>query len=250
MICKNIPKVIQEEFKIQNNNIKYPTYPDQDFQNSISDDLKFNNYTEENIKKTFNQFFTIFSNCKNSIYEIIGKNLHNIQEYCSNFNEKTMNYIFYFYITEKFIHLVENKYYKIELTHNLKKELFYDDMIFECSHLNENLTTLYTKEFKDQKDMNKTSQNFSRIIKRYNKLLKSENEIGNIIIRTIKFLEKYLFVPLNEELNKFKNIEKFQEDKYFQSKINEENEIILLNIILYLKKFEYLDFAFYNAAIY
>ena len=97
-MLENIPKSIRDEFKILNKHIKYPTYPDQDFQHSILDDINFHNYTDENIKNTFSQFLTIFTNCKNSTYDIIGKNLHNIQEYCYNLYEKTMCSIFSFYL--------------------------------------------------------------------------------------------------------------------------------------------------------
>ena len=83
----------------------------------------------------------------------------------------------------------------------------------------------------------------------YNNLLDSKNEIGNIIIRLIKYLTKYLFIPLEEELDKFKNIDIFYEENFFKTKINEENEIILLRTIYYLKKLEHLDLIFYNSAI-
>ena len=243
-----IPKAIRDEFTIINKGIKYPTYPDQDFQNSISDDKNLNNYTEENIKKSFTEFITIFNNCKNISYEIIEKNLHDIQQYCRNLNVKIMNYIFHFYILDKIILLVKNKYYKNELSDDLKKQLFFDDVLFECSHLNDAFSILYKTEYKEQNDINKLSQIITPIIERYNILLKSENEIGNIIIRTIKFLNKYIFIPFEEELNKFKKINNFYDDNY-KSKINEENEIILLDVLLYMNKLQNLDFAFYNASI-
>ena len=41
---EDIPKIIRDEFKILNKHIKYPTYPDQEYQNSILDDINFNNY--------------------------------------------------------------------------------------------------------------------------------------------------------------------------------------------------------------
>ena len=46
-----IPKEIEKEFTIINEYIKYPTYLDKEFQNSISEDKIYNNYSEENIKK-------------------------------------------------------------------------------------------------------------------------------------------------------------------------------------------------------
>ena len=71
-----LPKAIQDEFTILNKNIKYPTYLDQDFTNSILEDQNFNNYSEENIEKSFNEFVVTFTNCKNITYEIIEKNWH------------------------------------------------------------------------------------------------------------------------------------------------------------------------------
>ena len=159
-----------------------------------------------------------------------------------------MNYIFYFYLLEKFIFLTEKKYYKIELDENLKKELFFNDMVKELN-LNENFSLLYKKEFKNQEEINKIIKIFEPMFEMYNKLLKHENEIGNILLRAIKFLHKYVFIPFEEELNKFKKIEKFHEDSYFKSKINEENEIILLNLILYFKNILYYNYAFYNSAL-
>ena len=246
---KTIPKSIREEFTITNKNIKYPTYPDEDFQQSILDSKKLKNYTKENIQKSFTEFITTFTNCKNMTYEIIENNLHNINIYCSSFNIKSMNYIFHLYMLDKFINLVKKKYYKKELSENLKKEIFYDDMILECSTLNNNFSKLYKHEFKKGIDRNKLSQIFIPILDRYNKLIKSENKIAKIIIRTIKYLHKYLFTPLEKELNSFKNIEIFYNNNYFQTKKNEENEIILLNILLYLNNLKYLDFAFYNASL-
>ena len=244
-----LPKSIQDEFTIVNKNIKYPTYPDQDFQNSILDDQNFNNYSEDNAKKSFYDFITTFTTCKNITYEIIEKNLHGIQEYCRNMEIKLMNYIFYFYLIEKIINLVGKKYFKNELTDDLKKELFYDDLIFECAHSKNEFSLLYKNEFKGQDDINKLSQNFINIIERYNILLKSDNEIGDILIRSIKYLHKYLFTPFEEELNKFKNIQIFHENFFFKTKINEENEIVLLNIIIYLKNLEFLDLILYNSAL-
>ena len=119
-MSENLPKAIQNEFTIQNKNIKYPTFPDQDFKNSILDDHNFNNYSEENTKKSFNEFITTFTNCKNNSYDIIERNLHNFNEYCSNLNVKQMYFIFYFYLLDKFINLLEKKYFKNELNENSK----------------------------------------------------------------------------------------------------------------------------------
>jgi hypothetical protein len=121
-MSENIPKAIRNEFKILDKNIKYPTYPDKDFQNSIADNPNLNNYSNEKNKKAFNDFLIVFSNCKNITYEIISKNLHNIQEYYNGLNLKTMNVIFSFYILEKFINLTQKKFFKIESDDDLKKE--------------------------------------------------------------------------------------------------------------------------------
>ena len=245
----NIPKAIQEEFTIINKNIKYPTFPDEDFQNSIKDDPNLNNYSNDNIKKTFNDFFSIFKSCKNSTQEIIGKNLHNIQEYCFDLKEKTIFYVFYFYIIERFAILIERKYNKVKLSGILNKEFFIDDMVFYCDQLSGNFPKLYKKEFNGQNEIMKISEIFSPKIERYKELLQSQNEMGFIIIRAFKFLTKYLFEPLEKELNKFKKLKIFQENNFFKAKTDEENEINLLNIIFYLNKLEYLDLVFYNSAM-
>lgn len=52
-MSQNIPKAIKDEFQIISTNIKYPTYKDVDFENSILDDATLNNYSEENKKKSF-----------------------------------------------------------------------------------------------------------------------------------------------------------------------------------------------------
>ena len=248
-MTEKIPKAIIDVFSIINENINYPTYPDNDFQNSILDEFNLGNYSKENTKKYFNEFFRIFKNCKDSTYEIIDKNLHNIHKFCSDLKEKAMNYILYFYIIEKFASVIEKKYYKSKLTVNLKKKLFFGDTIFACCEYSKNISLLFKNEFKKQNDINLLSDIFNPILDRYNNLLKSKNEIGNIIIRTIKYLTKYLFIPLEEELNKFKKIDIFYEENFFKTKINEENEIILLSIIYFFKKLEYLDLILYNSAI-
>ena len=239
----------KSDFTLLNKNIKYPTYPDEEFQNSILDNPELNNYSSENTKLAFKDFFQFFKNCKTSTNEIIERNTHKIQQYFLGINEKAMNYIFYFYLLDKFAILVEKKYFKEDLTELLQKDLFYDDMIYDCTHLSENFSALYKSEFKEPNEIAQMTKTFTPIIERYKKLLQNKNEIGNIIIRTIKYLTKYLFKPLHEELNKFKKIEIFHVDNYFKTKINEENEIILLNVILYLKKLEFLDLFFYNSAI-
>ena len=123
-MTEKIPKEISDEFSIINENIKYPTYPDTDFQNSILDEYNLANYSKEKTKKDFKEFFRIFKNCKDLAYEIIDKNLHNIQKYFSDLNEKAMSSILYFYIIEKFANVIERKYYKTKLTVNLKKNYF------------------------------------------------------------------------------------------------------------------------------
>ena len=122
-------------------------------------------------------------------------------------------------------------------------------MLYECCNLNEVFSQLYKKEFKEKNDINKINQIFSPMIEKYNKLLKIKTKIGNIYIRMIKFIHKYIFLPLEEELKKKKKIVVFSEDNYFKTDLNEENEINLLNIILYYNKLIYLDFAFYNVCI-
>ena len=248
-MTEKIPKEINDEFSIINENIKYPTYPDNDFQQSILDEFNLGNYSKEKTKKDFNEFLRIFKSCKDSTYEIIDKNLHNIQQYCSDLNEKAMNYILYFYIIEKFVNLIEKKYFKSKINVNLKKKLFFGDTIFACCEYSQNISTLFKNEFRRQNDINLLAQIFTPIMDRYNKLLNSKNEIGNIIIRIIKYLTKYLFIPLEEELDKFKNIDIFYEENFFKTKINEENEIILLSTIYYLKRLEHLDLIFYNSAL-
>ena len=42
-MLETIPKAIRDEFTIINKGVKYPTYPDQEFQNSILDDQNLNN---------------------------------------------------------------------------------------------------------------------------------------------------------------------------------------------------------------
>ena len=124
-----IPKSIRDEFILVNQNIKYPTFADEDFIKSISENPIFENYTEKNIKKTFAVFNELFSYCKDSTIEIISKNKHNIQEYCMNLNIKTLKYIFYFYVVEKFAKFIENKFLKIPIDDTLKKEISFDEMI-------------------------------------------------------------------------------------------------------------------------
>lgn len=244
-----IPKSIREEFRIENQNIKYPTFADEDFIESISENPNFGNYTEKNIKKTFEDFNKIFSYCKESIIEIIAKNKHNIQEYCLNLNIKTLKYIFYFYVVEKFAKFIENKFLKIPIEVELKKEISFDDMIMDCSKTIFEFSELYKKQFKNKEEIDKLKQDINPIIEKYNSLLYIEIEIGNTFLRMIKFLIKYLLSPLHKEIKKFKKILIFHEDNYYSSKINEENEIILLNILLYLKKLLFMEFYFYNYAI-
>jgi hypothetical protein len=52
-MTEEIPKQIQEEFTITSENMKYPTYPDEEYQKSISEDENLNNYSSQNIQKTF-----------------------------------------------------------------------------------------------------------------------------------------------------------------------------------------------------
>ena len=245
-MSQNIPKSIQDEFQIVSNNIKYPTFKDLDFENSILDDPNLNNYSEENKKRAFEEFFSLFKNCKNNFFEIVEKNNHNFLEYCESLEQKTFNFLLHFNIIEKIAILVEKKYFKTPLT---EKEMFCDDLVFEITNSNEAFKKLYNKDFKDKNQINLISQNFNPIIERYNRLLNHEKESGNIVIRTIKYISKYLLTPMLEELNNFKKIEQFHEEDFFKTNINEENEISILNIILYLQQLTYLDFALCNSAI-
>ena len=244
-----IPKSIREEFMLVNQNIKYPTFADEDFIKSISENPIFENYSEKNVKKTFEDFNKLFLYCRNSTIEIISKNKHNIQEYCSNLNIKTLKYIFYFYVVEKFAKFLENKFLKIPIDSKLKKEISFNEMITNCSKSIFEFNELYKKQFNNKEEIDKLKQDINPIIEKYNSLLQNENEIGNTFLRMIKFLIKYLLSPLQKELKKFKKISIFHEDNYFASQINEENEIILLNILLYLKKLLFMEFYFYNYAI-
>jgi len=245
-MSQNIPKLIQDEFQIISTNIKYPTFKDLDFENSVSDDANLNNYSEENKKSAFEEFFSLFKNCKNNFFEIMEKNSHNFQEYCESLEQKTFIFLLHFNIIEKIAILIEKKYFKSSLT---EKEIFCDDLVFEITNSNEAFKKIYNKEFKDKNQISIISQNLNPIIERYNKILNYEKESGNIVIRTIKYVSKYLFTPMLEELNNFKKIEKFLEEDFFKTNINEENEISILNIILFLQKLTYLDFALYNSAI-
>ena len=245
-MSQNIPKSIQDEFQIISSNIKYPTYKDLDFENSILDDANLNNYSEENKKRAFEEFFSLLKNCKNNFFEIMEKNMHNFQEYCESLEQKTFIFLLHFNIIEKIAILVEKKYFKTPLT---EKEIFCDDLVFEITNSNETFKKIYNKEFKDQNQISLISKNINPIIERYNKLLNHEKESGNIVIRAIKYVSKYLFTPMLEELNNFKKIEQFHEKDFFKTNINEENEISILNIILYLQKLSYLDFGLYNSAI-
>ena len=242
---EEIPKRIKEEFIIVSENMKYPTFPDEEYQKSISEDQSLNNYSEENIQKTFNDFFTIYESCKSKFYEIVSNNLHNFQEYCENLNEKSINYIFYFNIFEKMGKLIEAKYYKKEINN---KEIFCDEIIYECINNNKKFSELYKKEYKSQNEINKINKEFNPVIEKYNKLLVSKNEIGNIVIRTLKYLIKNIFISFEEDLVKFQNIKIFFENNFFKTNNNEENEIVILNIILHLKKIKILEYAFFNTS--
>ena len=244
-MTEEIPKQIQEEFTISSENMKYPTYPDEEYQKSISEDENLNNYSSENIQKTFDDFFSLYESCKNKTYDIISNNLHNFQEYCENLNEKSINYIFYFNILEKMGRLVEAKYYKKPMP---DKEIFCDEIIYECINNNKNFSELYKKEYKSQNEINKINQELNPLIEKYNKLLVMKNELGNVVIRTIKYLIKYLFVPFEQDLIEFQKIKIFFENNFFKTNNNEENEIKILNVILHLKKMKILEYAFYNSA--
>ena len=95
-MSEDIPKEIKENFEIISDNIKYPCYPNEDFQKSILDDDNLSNYTEENINIIFNEFFNLLSSCKNKYYEIVENNIHKFQDYCLGLNVKCMYYVFYF----------------------------------------------------------------------------------------------------------------------------------------------------------
>ena len=246
-MTEEIPEAIKTEFTLTSENIKYPTYLDEEFEKAISEEAKMNNYSEENTKKIFDDYFKVYDSCKKKYYEIISKNLHNFQEYCLNINEKSINYVFYFYIFERFVELLMDKYYKKDIKQ--KKEIFCDEIIYNCIKLNKNFDAIYKKEYNDQNEMNKIKQIFNPIIEKYNKILRNKNEVGNILIRTIKYLTKKLLIPFDEELDKYLKIKIFFENNFFKSNTNEENEIILLNIILYLKKLKILEYAFHNSAL-
>ena len=245
----NIPKGIKDNFLIVNKNIKYPTFPDEDFINSISEDPIFENYIEKNIKAAIDDFNKNFLYCKDSIIEIIIKNLHNIQEYCSKLNLKTVKYILYFYINEKLSKFTENKFLKMPLDLESKNEISFNKIITDCSQSILKFDELYKKEFKTEKEIDELKKDINPLIEKYNTLLKSENELGNIFIRMIKFLNKYFLIPFQKEIEKFKKISSFYEDSFFSSKINEENEITLLSVLLYLKKLLCMDMYFYDYAI-
>jgi len=244
-MTEEIPKQIQEEFTIVSENMKYPTYPDEEYQQSISEQENLNNYSEQNIQKAFTDFFTIYESCKNKVYDIISNNLHNFQKYCENLNEKSINYIFYFNILEKMGRLVEAKYYNKP---TIDKEIFCDEIIYECINNDKNFSELYNKEYKSQNEINKINQELNPMIEKYNKLLVSKNELGNVVIRTIKYLTKYLFVSFEQDLIEFQKIKIFFENNFFKTTTNEENEIKMLNVILHLKKMKILEYAFYNSA--
>ena len=245
----NIPKGIKDNFLIVNKNIKYPTFSDEDFINSISEDPIFENYIEKNIKAAIDDFNKNFFYCKDSIIEILIKNIHNIQEYCSKLNLKTLKYIFYFYINEKLAKFTENKFLKMPMDLESKNEISFDVIITDCSQSVFKFDELYKKEFKTEKEIEELKQNINPLIKKYNTLLKSENEIGNIFVRMIKFLNKYFLIPFKKEIEKFKKISIFYESSFLLSKKNEENEINLLNILLYLKKLLGMVIYFYDYAI-
>ena len=245
----NIPKVIKDNFLIVNKNIKYPTFADEDFINSISEDPIFENYIEKNIKAAIDDFNKNFFYCKDSIIEILIKNIHNIQEYCSKLNLKTLKYIFYFYINEKLSKFTENKFLKMPMDLESKNEISFDVIITDCSQSVFKFDELYKKEFKTEKEIEELKQNINPLIEKYNTLLKSENEIGNIFVRMIKFLNKYFLIPFKKEIEKFKKISIFYESSFLSSKKNEENEINLLNILLYLKKLLGMVIYFYDYAI-
>ena len=67
-MIENIPQAIRDEFTIVTTNIKYPTYPDKVFQDSITDDSILNNYSEENNKETFHEFLLLFYNCNSMTF--------------------------------------------------------------------------------------------------------------------------------------------------------------------------------------
>ena len=248
-MADNIPQGIKEQFDISSEEIKYPTYPDDNFLNSISDNINLDNYSEEKSRLAFSEFNSIFSKIKNMVYEIISTNMHNIQEYCSNLGQKTMFFVYYLYITEKYMSLVEYKYYKEPKNSIVIKTFFCDEMMHFSKNSDFKLKQVYDKEFKEQEDRNLIHKVFNPIVERYNKLAKNKNEIGPIIIRTIKYITKYLFIPFEKELQKFVKIEKFYQNNLFKTGTNEENEIIMLNVIHYLKKIENLYLALYNTAI-
>ena len=242
-----IPKAIKEEFKIVSENIKYPTYLDEEFQKSISEDANLNNYSEENIKKTFEDYFQIYKNCKDKVYNIISNNLHNFQDYCININEKSINFIFYFNLFERFAKLLEAKYNNKPIKPS--KEIFSDDIIYDCIGKNKKFSALYKKDYNEKNGVNKVNQELNPVIEKYNKILRSNNKLGKVIIRTFKYLTKYLFIPFEQELIKFQNIKIFFENDFFKTNNNEENGIIILNVILYLRKMKMLEYTFYNSAL-
>ena len=248
-MIENIPQAIRDEFTIATTNIKYPTYPDKVFQDSITDDSILNNYSEENNKETFHEFLLLFSNCKSMTFEIIEKNLHNAQEYCHGLNLKTINFIFNFYILDKYIKLIKKKFFKEALDNELSKELSFNDMLLDCGKQIKNFNDIYKKEFIEENEIKINEEKYLPSIARYNALLKHQDDIGFIIIRVIKYLHKYFFSNLEQDLKSFINITIFKSDKFLKLKNNEENETILLDIILRLKKIFDLDLFFYNASI-
>ena len=181
-MTEGIPEAIKTEFTFTSENIKYPTYLDEEFEKVISEEEKMNNYSEENTKKIFDDYFKVYDSCKKKYFEMVSKNLHNFQEYCSNINEKSINYVFYFYIFERFVELLMDKYYKKDIKQ--KKEIFCDEIIYDCIKLNKNFDAIYKKEYNDQNEMNKIKQTFNPIIDKYNNILRNKNEVGNILIRT------------------------------------------------------------------
>ena len=229
----NISKKLLDKYNFISENIKYSSFDISNYENKIIEPSNPNKMIE--ILNTLQiSFSKIFEDMKN----IISSDKHEFTNLLLELNKFSLEYYLYLKITLNEINLILNK---------INSEIKIEEITLEklIKEIKKDFSKIYEIQFSKEELLTKTKLNIIKLIENFKEIKNSNNKPGIILIHTSNYIIETL-KEIQEKINQFNLISKFQDSSFFGNQ-TQKNQIILFDLLIYLNKIPKINILLYKS---
>ena len=219
-------------FKLENTDIKFSTY----FNDKLDTTFRKENMSKEILIQNLNKSIKLLQKISSELTNIIRKDINTFNSLCVSYQINSYDYVVILKLLEELTSAILNK---VDQNNDVLKISEFSDF-FENNQKDHDIIINQHKQF--DTDFSEIKKIINPIIDHVKYISKSSHEFGIVFMCYVVIFLLYLLDKIETQLNKFKNIENFND---IDKNIYQSNKIIFFDLTLLLKESENIDMVLF-----